>query len=251
MTLKEIKELNNRFKKNEEDMSKFYGNELLSKDGKHIGVDLMLNDEGLELQISKVIPLNANDEIKTINDTYKRAYETFAFENIDIDKFKNDYELNKYLEYVVDIYENRVKNDIDEEGFVINRDLAYTINGMIYKGIYVQYLSDTNTLIFTIYNKDNTYDDIDDIDCVVYRNYTKEDIEKHIDTELKKFIVENQQEKLVLGILKLMETHRTLKELNFSDCVLNEIKGILDDLKGLVEDENMEKIIKESEKYDK
>lgn len=246
MTLKEIKELNDRFKKNEEDMSKFYGNELLSKDGKHIGVDLMLNDEGLELQVCRVIKTEYDKNMNII-----KYWETFAFEDINIDEINSDDELKNYLQERLDYYENQVKNDIDEEGFVINRDLAYTINGMIYKGIYVQYLSDTNTLIFTIYNKDNTYDDSDDIDCIVYRNYTKEDIEKHINTELKKVIVENQQEKLVLGILKLMETHRTLKELNFSDCVLNEIKGILDDLKGLVEDENMEKIVKESEKYDK
>ena len=244
MTLKEIKELNDRFKKNEEDMSKFYGNELLSKDGKHIGVDLMLNDEGLELQICKV------NEINDTKNGKEKIWETFAFEEINIDKFETDEELDKYLEYVVDFYENRVKNDIDEEGFVINRDLARNIDYMEYKGIQVHYIYDTNTLLFSYANKE-TLNDSDDLDTIVYRNYTKEDIEKHIDTELKKCIVENQQEKLVLGILKLMETHRTLKELNFSDCVLNEIKGILDDLKGLVEDENMEKIVKESEKYDK
>lgn len=190
MTLKEIKELNDRFKKNEEDMSKFYGNELLLKDGKHIGVDLMLNDEGLELQISKV------NEINYTKNGMEKLWETFAFENIDINKFQNDYELNKYLEYVVDIYEDRVKNDIDEEGFVINRDLAYKINGMIYKGIYVQYLSDTNTLIFTIDNEDKSFDDSDNLDCIVYRNYSQFNIEKHIDTLIKNLIDEGKVEKL-------------------------------------------------------
>ena len=165
MSLKEIKELNNKFKKNKEIAYKYDGTELRTLNGEHIGLDLMLSDEGLELQICKV------NEINYTKNGKEKIWETFAFEEINIDKLETDEELDKYLEYVVNFYENRVK------------------------------------------------------------------------------VVENQQEKLALGILKLVETHKILKELNFSDCVLNEIDSITDDLKGLIEDENIEKIIKESEKY--
>lgn len=56
-----------------------------------------------------------------------------------------------------------------------------------------------------------------------------------------------QQINLLLGILKLQETHKTLKELNFSGCILNEINDIIDDLKGLVENEEIETILKGGE----
>lgn len=186
MTLEEIKKLNKQFIEDNCIATKYYGTELLTKNGKHIGVDLMLSDEGLELQISKVIAVNMEDKM----------WETFAFEDININKFENDYELDKYLEYIIDIYEHRFKDDIDEEGFVINREVAKSIGGMIYKGIYVQYLEDTNTLIFTIHNEDNTYDDSDDIDTIVYRNYTQKEIEKHIDSLINTLIREEKVEKI-------------------------------------------------------
>lgn len=242
MSLKDIKELNNKFKKNKGIAYKYDGTELRTLNGEHIGLDLMLSDEGLELQICKVNKINYTKNGK------EKIWETFAFEEINIDKFETDEELDKYLEYVVDFYENRVKNDIDEEGFVINRDLARDIDYMEYKGILVQYVYDTNTLIFSLANKE-VLNDSDDLDIIVYRNYTQRYIEKYIDNNLQNFVVKNQQEKLALGILKLVETHKTLKKLNFSDCVLNEIDSITDDLKGLIEDENIEKIVKESEKY--
>lgn len=186
MTLEEIKKLNEEFEKNCNISTKYYGTELLTKNGKHIGVDLMLNEEGLELQVSKVVDYDRDNKV----------WETFAFEDININKFRNDEELNKYLDYVIDIYESRVKNDIDEEGFVINREGAKLINGMVYKGIYVQYLYDTNTLLFTIHNEDNTYDDSDDIDTLVYRNYTRNEVEKHIDNLIKNFIDEKKAKKV-------------------------------------------------------
>lgn len=52
-----------------------------------------------------------------------------------------------------------------------------------------------------------------------------------------------QQIDLLLGILKLQETYKTLKELNFSDCVLNEINDIVDDLKRLVENKEIEEML--------
>lgn len=187
MSLDEIKELNNKWQKDKNIAYEYNGTELQTLNGEHIGVDLMLSDEGLELQICKVIGFNNQNE---------KMWETFALENIDINKFKTDYELSKYLEYIVDIYEKRIKNDIDEEGFVINRKMAQSINGMIYKGIYVQYLEDTNTLIFTIHNEYNTYNDSDDIDTIVYRNYTQKEIEKHIDSLVNNLIKEKKVKKI-------------------------------------------------------
>lgn len=189
MSLKEIKELNNKFKKNKEIAYKYDGTELRTLNGEHIGLDLMLSDEGLELQICKV------NEINYTKNGKEKIWETFAFEEINIDKFETDEELDKYLEYVVNFYENRVKNDIDEEGFVINRDLVKEINYMEYKGILVQYIYDTNTLIFSLANKE-ILNDSDNLDCIVYRNYTKEEVEKHIDILVKNLIEENKVEKV-------------------------------------------------------
>lgn len=189
MSLKDIKELNNKFKKNKEIAYKYDGTELRTLNGEHIGLDLMLSDEGLELQICKV------NEINYTKNGKEKIWETFAFEEINIDKFETDEELDKYLEYVVNFYENRVKNDIDEEGFVINRDLVKEINYMEYKGILVQYIYDTNTLIFSLANKE-ILNDSDDLDCIVYRNYTKEEVEKHIDILVKNLIEENKIEKV-------------------------------------------------------
>lgn len=193
MSLKDIKELNNKFKKNKEIAYKYDGTELRTLNGEHIGLDLMLSDEGLELQICKV------NEINYTKNGKEKIWETFAFEEINIDKFETDYELDKYLEYIVDFYENRVKNDIDEEGFVINRDLAQSIDYMEYKGILVQYIYDTNTLIFSLANKE-TLNDSDDLDTIVYRNYTRRDIETKIDTLIKNLEMNNS-----VKIRKLMQ----------------------------------------------
>lgn len=63
-----------------------------------------------------------------------------------------------------------------EENFLINNDLANEIDQFTYKGIKVQYIYDTNTIIF--------YRDSKEIDCIVYRNYTKEQLKKYIDNQL-------------------------------------------------------------------
>lgn len=44
-----------------------------------------------------------------------------------------------------------------------------------------------------------------------------------------------QQIKLMSGISKLCETYRTLRKLNFSIDVLDDITNLVDDLMGLVE----------------
>lgn len=190
MSLKDLKDLNKQFKKDKKGIAFAYnGTPFRTLDKEHIGVDLMLSDEGFELQVSKV------NNINYTKNGLEKLWETFAFENINIDKFETEYELTKYLEYVVDIYENRVKNDIDEEGFVINRDLARDIDYMEYRGIQVHYLCDTNTLLFS-YIKNGDLNDEDDLDCLVFRNYTKDDIKKHIDSLANNLIRENKVEKV-------------------------------------------------------
>ena len=76
MSLKDIKELNNKFKKNKEIAYKYDGTELRTLNGEHIGLDLMLSDEGLELQICKVNEINYTENGK------EKIWETFAFEEI-------------------------------------------------------------------------------------------------------------------------------------------------------------------------
>ena len=79
-----------------------------------------------------------------------------------------------------------------EENFPINEKLANKINGMIYKGIQVQYIWDTNTILF--HKVKEVLNDSDDIDCRVYRNYTEDDLERYIETELHNFIDEKESE---------------------------------------------------------
>jgi hypothetical protein len=197
MTLKEIQELNEEFKKNNNIAYDYNGTELQTLNGEHIGVDLMLSDEGLELQICKVSKINYKmQEWENGHIEEEKIWETFALESIDIDSIDSDEELEEYLQSRINYYEEQYKNDIDEEGFVINRSLANKIGGLEYKGIYVQYLYDTNTMVFTIDNKDKSFDDCDDIDCIVYRNETQSEIEKHIDNLVDDLIKRKKVEKV-------------------------------------------------------
>lgn len=47
-----------------------------------------------------------------------------------------------------------------------------------------------------------------------------------------------QQTKLMLGIWKLKETYIELEKLDFSNDILQDIQGMVDELMGLVEDKN-------------
>lgn len=101
---------------------------------------------------------------------------------------------NKYTILKVDIENENTRYD-EEENFPINEKLLKDISGMIYKGIYVWYVEDTNTLIFTIYNDEGEYNDKDDIDCMVFRNYTKDEIKKHIEKLLTLDYIQNRLKK--------------------------------------------------------
>lgn len=73
-----------------------------------------------------------------------------------------------------------------EEKFEINLDRAYQVDGLHYKGVKTQYLEDTNTLIFS---RDKEYlNDEDDLDTIIYRNYTVDEIKQHIDYNFAKML---------------------------------------------------------------
>ena len=62
--------------------------------------------------------------------------------------------------------------------------------------------------------------------------------------------MENQQIKLMLGILKIKETYQSLKALDFSNDVLNDFQNIVDDLMGLVENKEIKDYLLKEIKYD-
>jgi hypothetical protein len=62
--------------------------------------------------------------------------------------------------------------------------------------------------------------------------------------------MENQQIKLMLGILKVKETYQSLKALDFSNDVLNDFQDIVDDLMGLVENKEIKDYLLKEIKYD-
>lgn len=74
-----------------------------------------------------------------------------------------------------------------EEGFEIDIEKAYEIDYLSYKGILVHYLEDTNTVIFTKQNNnpDYIYGDEDDIETIIYRNYSVEEIKEYIEKDLR------------------------------------------------------------------
>ena len=103
-----------------------------------------------------------------------------------------DYEdfLTRYTIVVVEVEDINTRYDM-EENFPIDEKLANKINGMIYKGIQVDYVWDTNTILF--HKVKEVLNDSDDIDCGVYRNYTEDYLANYIETQLHNFIDEKEK----------------------------------------------------------
>lgn len=103
-----------------------------------------------------------------------------------------DYEdlLTRYSIAVVEVEDINTRYDM-EENFPIDEKLANKINGMIYKGIQVDYVWDTNTILF--HKVKEVLNDSDDIDCGVYRNYTEDYLANYIETQLHNFIDEKEK----------------------------------------------------------
>lgn len=73
-----------------------------------------------------------------------------------------------------------------EEHFEIDLNLAEKVNYLHYKGVKTEYIEDTNTLVFS---KDNDItSDANDLDTIIYRNYTIEDIKKYIEYNFQKIM---------------------------------------------------------------
>ena len=104
-----------------------------------------------------------------------------------------DYEdlLTRYSIVVAEIDNTKVRYDM-EENFAINEKMANKINGMVYKGVEVEYVWDTNTILFHKAYKQNLNDE-DDFDCGVYRNYTDDYLANYIETQLNKFIDDKER----------------------------------------------------------
>lgn len=104
-----------------------------------------------------------------------------------------DYEnlLTRYTIVAVEIDNTKVRYDMEEK-FAINEKMANKINGMIYKGVEVEYVWDTNTILFHKAHKE-TLNDEDDFDCCVYRNYTEDYLANYIETQLNKFIDDEER----------------------------------------------------------
>lgn len=82
------------------------------------------------------------------------------------------------------MYEKNGKYYDEDEHFEIDEEKAREIDGLEYKGIYVSYQYDTNTIIFSRYNEDYDFSDDDDLDTMIYRNYSEEDLREIIDNRI-------------------------------------------------------------------
>ena len=99
--------------------------------------------------------------------------------------------LTRYSIIVVEVEDENVRYDM-EENFPINDKLANKVNGMIYKGIEVEYIWDTNTIVFCRANQESKTDE-NDFDTIVYRNYTEDYLANYIETQLNKFIDDKER----------------------------------------------------------
>lgn len=79
-----------------------------------------------------------------------------------------------------------------EEKFEINIDRAHEVDDLHYKGVKTQYIEDTNTLIFS--RDKECLNDYDDLDTIIYRNYTVDEIKQHIDYNFTKMLYDEIEE---------------------------------------------------------
>lgn len=105
----------------------------------------------------------------------------------------DDYEdlLTRYSIVVVEVEDEKTRYDMEED-FPIDDKLANKVNGMIYKGIEVEYIWDTNTIVFCKARQESKEDKYD-YDTIVYRNYTEDYLANYIETQLNKYIDEKER----------------------------------------------------------
>ena len=110
-------------------------------------------------------------------------------------------ETRKYFDYELayegymrakELLENGGIQAVIDEDFPIDDKLANKVNGMIYKGIEVEYIRDTNTIVFCKARQESKEDKYD-YDTIVYRNYTEDYLANYIETQLNKYIDEKER----------------------------------------------------------
>lgn len=148
-------------------------------------LDRLIDEEYRDL-LSMVDDKQHYSIVDYIEDKEERYERTIHIETEDYEDF-----LTRYTIVVVEVEDINTRYDM-EENFPINEKLANKINGMIYKGIQVDYVWDTNTILFHKAHKE-TLNDEDDFDCSVYRNYTEDYLADYIETQLNKFIDEKER----------------------------------------------------------
>ena len=148
--------------------------------------------------LNRLIMDEYNDLIETASDNQNY----YITDYIDDEKEKcereiyvetDDYEdlLTRYSIVIIEVEDINTRYDIEED-FAINEELANKINYMVYKGIEVRYIWDTNTIVFSKKYKESLNDE-DDLDTIIYRNYTEEDIIRYIEEQLQDFISEDDK----------------------------------------------------------
>lgn len=101
-----------------------------------------------------------------------------------VEEFSNKGSAISWLEDKEEVNESlkeEVRTD-QEEGFEIDDELAKQCDRLSYKGINTRYDWETNTLIFSYANEFLKEDD--DLDTIIYRNETPEQIKDYIDKQL-------------------------------------------------------------------
>lgn len=99
--------------------------------------------------------------------------------------------LTRYNVIAMEVDNTKVRYDMEED-FLIDDKLANKVNGMIYKGIEVEYIWDTNTIVFCKARQESK-EDSNDFDTIVYRNYTENYLADYIETQLNKFFDEKER----------------------------------------------------------
>ena len=155
------------------------------------------NYELAKLNLNRFINDKYNELIKNDDKNnysiidYIEDKEEKCMREIHFETENKEYCLNRYTILAIKIDDMEIKYD-SEENFLIDNILAHRINNLIYKGIKVRYMQDTNTIIFNKLKKE-TEEDEEDLDCIIYRNYNENDIIKYIENQLKDYISEKEK----------------------------------------------------------
>ena len=109
-----------------------------------------------------------------------------------------------------------------EEKFEIDLKMAYEVDDLYYKGVKTRYMEDTNTLIFS--RDIECLDDDSELDTIIYRNYTVDEIKKYIEYNFQKMMYD-ELDKIYSGYPK-EELYRKNIVDNIDKTYYNNMKSI-------------------------